>query len=109
MKIAIVGSRNIEDINIDNYVDFLPECVISGGARGVDSIAEKWAKGKGVETVIFRPDYAQFGRSAPLKRNHTIVEAADMVIAFWDGKSRGTKYTIDLAKKMKKNIKIVLT
>jgi predicted Rossmann fold nucleotide-binding protein DprA/Smf involved in DNA uptake len=107
MKLAIVGSRNIKEINIDRYVDFHPECVISGGAKGVDSIAEKWANEKGIKTVIFRPDYARFGKGAPLKRNHTIIENADTVIAFWDGKSKGTKYTIDLARRMGKTVKVI--
>jgi hypothetical protein len=106
MKLAIIGSRNIKDVNIDKYVDFVPECVISGGAMGVDSIAEKWAKDKGIRTLIFLPDYKRFGRGAPLKRNVTIVENADIVVAFWDGKSRGTKYTIDMAHTMGKKVKV---
>ena len=52
----------------------------------------------------FLPDYKTYGRVAPLKRNYLIVSYCDVVIAFWDGKSRGTEYTINLAKKMNKKV-----
>jgi predicted Rossmann fold nucleotide-binding protein DprA/Smf involved in DNA uptake len=107
MKLAIVGSRSIGKIDIDGYIDFRPDCIVSGGAKGVDSLAEKWAKERGIKTLIFLPDYAGFGKGAPLRRNHAIVENADMILAFWDGKSKGTRYTIDLARKMGKKVKIV--
>jgi predicted Rossmann fold nucleotide-binding protein DprA/Smf involved in DNA uptake len=109
MKLAIIGSRNIGSINIDEHVDFRPECVISGGAQGVDNIAEKWAKDKGIKTMIIRPDWQRFKGGAAIRRNHTIVEAADMVLAFWDGKSKGTKYTIDLAQRIGKAVKVVVS
>lgn len=48
----------------------------------------------------FLPDYEKYGRSAPLKRNINIIEYADLVLAFWDGKNRGTKFVIDNCKKM---------
>ena len=52
----------------------------------------------GMKLTEFLPNYEKYGRIAPLKRNITIIENADMVLAFWDGKSRGTKFTIDKAK-----------
>jgi predicted Rossmann fold nucleotide-binding protein DprA/Smf involved in DNA uptake len=107
MRVAIVGSRSIKNIDIDRYIDFTPELIVSGGARGVDSIAEAWAKAKGIKTLIFHPDYAMFGKAAPLKRNVKIVANADMVLAFWDGKSKGTKYTVELARRAGKTVKIV--
>ena len=48
---------------------------------------------------MFLPEYSRYGRGAPLKRNPQIIEYADVVIAFWDGKSKGTKYVIDNCKK----------
>ncbi len=52
----------------------------------------------GMKLTEFLPNYEKYGRIAPLKRNITIIENADMVLAFWDGKSRGTKFTIDKTK-----------
>lgn len=91
MKVAIVGSRGISVPNLEKY---LPEGVteiISGGALGVDTSAKQYA-------------YEKYGRSAPLKRNITIIENADLVIAFWDGASKGTKYVIDNCKR--KNVAV---
>ena len=55
---------------------------------------------------IFLPEYDKYGRSAPLKRNLRIIDYADIVLAFWDGSSRGTKFVIDNCKKKNKKVKI---
>ena len=76
---------------------YLPEGVTeigSGGARGVDTSAREYAHANGIKLTEFLPDYDKYGRRAPIIRNDLIVEYADMVIAFWDGKSRGTQYVI---------------
>lgn len=107
MKVAIVGSRTL---NIKNLGDYLPEgCdeIVSGGAKGIDTDAEKYATEHGLKLTVFLPDYAKFGRGAPLKRNVQIAEYADEAIAFWDGKSRGTKYTIDTFTKLSKKVTII--
>ncbi len=54
--------------------------------------------------IIIRPNYAKYGKSAPLERNKEIVEICDMVVAIWDGKSRGTRYTIEYARKCDKKV-----
>lgn len=54
----------------------------------------------------FLPKYDKYGRNAPLKRNITIIKHADIVLAFGDGKSHGTKYVIDECKKAGKPIRI---
>lgn len=66
---------------------------------GADKLAEKYAKHYDIPTKIFLPDWNQFGKSAWYIRNKLIVENADIVIAFYDGASKGTKLTIDLVKK----------
>lgn len=109
MKIAVVGSRTFKDESLLSITlsEYYPEEIISGGAVGADQLAAAWAKSNNINIKEFLPDYGRYGRSAPIRRNDLIVDAADMVIAFWDGSSRGTKYTIDYAEKMKKVIKII--
>lgn len=98
---CVCGSRTIDYLNLDFYLDSQQYSqIICGGANGVDTIAELWAKRHGIECIIYRPQYKAFGRKyAPLKRDEDMVNASDIIIAFWDGKSKGTKYTIDYARK----------
>ena len=107
MKVAVVGSRAIKDIDISPYIPKETDLIISGGAKGVDQIAEDYADKCRISKLILRPQYNLYKRGAPLKRNDTIVEMCDMLIAFWDGKSRGTRHTIDYANKLNKKIEIV--
>lgn len=82
--------------------------IISGGAEGIDTQAEKYASENNIPIIIFKPYYDKFRRNAPLKRNEEIVNASDIVIAIWDGQSKGTKYTIDYAKKKGKEIQVYI-
>ena len=110
MKIAIVGSRDYKNLDkVENYIlqlDPANDVVISGGARGVDKVAELSAKQRGIPTVIFEANWKEFGRSAGFRRNADIVKAADSIVAFWDGSSRGTQHTVDLARKAGKLVVI---
>jgi hypothetical protein len=110
MKIAIVGSRDFKDWGLLCSVmkEYRPSEIISGGAMGADSMAAAWAKEKGIPLKEFLPDYKKYGRSAPIRRNDLIVDASEMVIAFWDGTSRGTKYTYDYAEKAGKYLRLVI-
>ena len=106
MKVAVIGSRGI---SVENLGKFLPPetaTVISGGAKGVDASAREYAIAHGLELTEFLPEYEKFGRGAPLKRNITIIEHADLVLVFWDGKSRGTKFVIDKCREMGVPIKV---
>lgn len=106
MKAAIIGSRGIQAVDFARY---LPEgiCqVITGGAKGVDTLAEEYARRRGIPVRLFLPDYPRFGRRAPLVRDRQMVEACDLVIAFWDGVSRGTAYTVNYAKQMGKPVQL---
>ena len=99
MKVAVIGSRGLY---VDHLKDYLPEGVteiVSGGAKGIDTCAKDYALWHGLKLTEFLPEYEKYGRGAPLRRNITIIEYADLVLAFWDGKSRGTKYVIDNCKK----------
>ena len=107
MKLAIIGSRGL---TIDNLGDYLPKGVteiVSGGARGIDTVAATYAKESGIPLTLFLPQYHLYGRGAPIKRNRHIVEYADAVLAFWDGHSNGTKSVITLCQKLNKPCQIV--
>lgn len=106
-KLAIIGSRNAPYIEMEKFITGTPAAVISGGARGVDSYAAAYARRAGVELVEFKPDYKRYGRVAPLKRNEQIIAACDCVLAFWDGVSRGTAYTIREAERAGKAVTVI--
>lgn len=110
MRLAIVGSRDYPCLDrVRELVRSLPSetVVVSGGARGVDATAVDEAKKCGLSTVVFPADWDRYGRSAGYKRNHKIVEACDEVVAFWDGKSKGTHHTIELAAEALKPVRII--
>lgn len=103
MKVLICGSRSITDLKqIERAVresGFEISEIISGGAKGVDSLAEEFAAAKHIPTRVIKPDWKTYGRRAGIVRNLEMVRAADAVIAIWDGVSRGTRSSIDFAKK----------
>lgn len=108
MKLAIIGSRTISNINIERYI---PEGVceiVSGGASGIDALAKEYAIKHKIKYTEFFPNYAQFKKGAPLKRNEEIAQYADIAIAFWNKKSKGTKHTIQCFTLLKKPIKIII-
>ncbi len=105
MKVAIIGSRSI-NINIEKYIPKNATTIISGGAKGVDRLAETYADENNINKIIFKPEYSKYGKQAPLLRNRLIVQNADIIIAIWDGKSSGTQFTIEYAKKIGKIIKV---
>lgn len=116
MKIGIVGSRRFTDNNLLKEVmqDYLNrdnelncELIVSGGANGADSLGEKWAKENNIPTLIFKPDWNKYGKSAGFRRNEDIVKNSDFIVAFWDEVSKGTKHSIDLAIKHDIPVRIV--
>ncbi len=108
MKAAVIGSRGL---TIDDIGSYMPDDVteiVSGGAVGADSCARQYANANNIPLKEFLPDYRRFGRGAPLKRNLQIIEYADIMIAFWDGKSKGTKFVIDNCRKMGVEVHIII-
>lgn len=109
MRIAVIGSRGLSVANLEKYLPSDVTEIVSGGAKGVDTSAREYALAHNLKLTEFLPEYDKFGRSAPLKRNITIIEYADLVLAFWDGKSRGTKFVIDNCKQRNIPVKIFVS
>lgn len=107
MKVAIIGSRNLTVNNIEDYLPEKTTEIISGGAKGIDECAEKFAFANKIHFMKFLPEYNKYGKAAPLKRNLQIIEYSDCVLAFWDGKSRGTQYVINMCKKVDKPVIVI--
>ena len=108
MKVAVIGSRGL---TVSDFGRYLPENtteIVSGGAKGVDTSAREYALAHEIKLTEFLPEYTRFGRSAPLKRNITIIEYSDIVLAFWDGKSRGTKFVIDNCRKLGVEVRVYI-
>lgn len=106
MRVAIIGSRNLQVENLGQYLPQETTEIVSGGARGIDTCARQWANSHSIKLTEFLPEYEKYGRSAPLRRNITIIQNADLVLAFWDQKSRGTKFVIDKCKELGVPVKI---
>ena len=103
MKLAIVGSRTFNDFSkletfIKSKIDISKiTTIISGGARGADTLAEQFAGKYGIDLKVFHAAWDTFGKRAGYIRNKDIVDNCDVLIAFWDDISKGTKHSIDLA------------
>lgn len=108
MKIAIVGSRDLKDVALDQYISEDAKEIVSGGAAGVDFCAAQFAKRKGLKLTEFLPQYERYGRAAPIIRNKEIVDYADRIIVFWNGASKGTLSVIQYAKKLQKPLVVIL-
>jgi hypothetical protein len=135
MRVAVIGSRSFNDYNSMYFtlnkihIEQAPPDrfgaiteIISGGAKGADKLAERAAKALGIKLTIFEAKWDdmtepckkkinKFGKEynalAGFNRNSLIIENADLIIAFWDGESSGTKDSIDKAKKLKKKVMII--
>lgn len=114
MKLAIVGSRDFNNYELlkstilgkFNLSDINE--IVSGGARGADTLADKFSEEFDIDMVVFEAEWDKYGRSAGPKRNKMIVEYCDELIAFWDGKSTGTNHSITYAKSLNKKVDVIL-
>lgn len=103
MKIIIAGSRTITDYQVlldavaDSPWSFDPEhdWIISGGAKGVDTLAEQYAVHHEIPLWIFHADWDRHGKSAGVIRNEEMGRRADALLAIWDGKSPGTRHMVE--------------
>lgn len=111
-RVIIAGGRDFDDFRflckkcmakLQNKQDVI---IVSGTANGADKLGEKFANFMGYEIKQFPANWDEFGKRAGYLRNKEMAEYADALIAFWDGKSKGTKHMIDLAKE--KNLKVVV-
>ena len=107
MKLLVVGSRSITEFDLSPYISAEVDTIISGGAGGVDTLAEEYADRHRLSKYIMRPRYDLYGRGAPLKRNEQMVDLADAVLIIWDGQSKGTNYTLKYAQKKNKKVLLV--
>ena len=110
MKVVVIGSRHAPASVSRRILEELPSNVseiVSGGAEGVDRLAERVADILGIPVRVFQPDYQRYGRRAPLVRNEQIVEYADQVLAFWDGESHGTGRTIALCIEKNRPVRVI--
>jgi len=109
MKVAVIGSRTF-----DNYEEVKRTLsaiditiLVSGGAKGADTLGEQYAKENNIPTKIFLPDWEKHGKAAGFIRNTDIINEAELVVAFWDQNSSGTKDSIEKADKAGKKILII--
>lgn len=107
MKIGVVCSRNLTVNRLDKYIPSGCKKIVSGGAAGIDKCAAEYAIRQGIELLEILPDYKKYGKAAPILRNKIIVDESDLVIAFWNGHSKGTKMIIEYCKKINKVCTVV--
>ena len=107
VKLAVIGSRNFPTIRLADYIPSHVTEIVSGGARGIDRQARKFAEENRIPLTEFLPDYRRYGRGAPLRRNREIAAYADECLAFWDGTSRGTAHTIEQFRLIGKKITVI--
>lgn len=112
MKICILGSRSIDKAEtvipiIDKFMkDHVPgsPIILSGGAKGVDQITKAYAKANAIPLIEFLPYHlldnnVEFSSKYFFIRNKQMIDNADKVLVFWDGKSKGTEYGIKYSQK----------
>lgn len=96
----------------DWYGEKIVENIISGGAIGVDTMAEKYAKARNIKFTCFLPDWQQYGKGAGIRRNKAMVDygvklpGQTIILSIWDGSSKGTKHTINYG--LKNNLKVYM-
>lgn len=115
-KVIIAGSRGFSNYRLlkEQCNKYLREkrktcniVVISGHARGADTLGEKYAKEEGFDLEIYPAQWDKYGKSAGFRRNEQMGNIADALIAFWDGKSHGTKHMIDIMNEKNLQVKVV--
>jgi len=119
-SLGVIGSRSFHDYEAMEYeIDRIfkakkrdkPErnmCIVSGGARGADSLAKRYAnEHPDVDYIEHKPNWEKHGKKAGFMRNVDIVNDSNMVLSFWNGKSKGTKHTMGVAQSLGKRLKVV--
>lgn len=111
-RLIVAGSRDFYGYDVVREVldglDPPPSVIISGTARGVDRLGERWAIENGVAVHPFKADWSAHGRRAGHVRNERMAEEADALIAFWDGSSPGTAGMISIARQRGLAVRVVM-
>jgi hypothetical protein len=113
IRLAVVGSRSFTDRGLlcETMKKILAkydiEAIVTGGAKGADSLGANYAMENNIPLVVHKPDWGRYGKSAGFVRNHDIIKDCTHCVAFWDGESRGTKHDIELCKKLGKPFRVV--
>lgn len=103
-RVIIAGGRDFNDYDmlvktmdmvLQNITDEIQ--VVCGMASGADTLGERYAKERGYKIAYFPADWKKYGRAAGFNRNQEMAKNADALVAFWDGKSKGTKHMVDIA------------
>jgi len=101
VRVAIVGSRRFsEAARVSDYVNALPPraSIITGSASGVDAVATKAARAKGIPVHVIPASFDELSDAArSAARNQRLIDACDVLVAFWDGSSKGTRATVERA------------
>jgi len=115
-RVIIAGSRDFSD-----YALLSEKCdsllsrkrkthsivIVSGAARGADTLGEQYARERGYAVESHRPDWNTYGKAAGFRRNAEMAQDADALIAFWDGQSRGTRHMIEQGQKKGLQVRII--
>ena len=111
MKTLVCGSRAAVDPKpLYEFLDKLqprPTLIISGTARGADIFGEIWARNNKIPCKRFPADWRKYGKSAGFRRNLEMLDEAERVVAYWDGRSSGTRHTISEGSKRGLQVEIV--
>lgn len=113
-KVIIAGTRSFDDYELlktkmDRLLSQQRDVeIVSGTARGADQLGERYAAEKGFPIKQFPADWNIYGKSAGYRRNAEMAEYADAAVVFWDGKSRGSKHMIDLAKSKGLAVRVIV-
>lgn len=108
--IAVVGSRTIDCIDIVfDQLDLIGKIdqIVSGGAKGADTLAELYARSHDIELVVIQPEWNKYGKSAGFLRNGLIADKCTHIVCFWDGKSKGATDTLRKAMDQNKGWKLI--
>lgn len=113
MKLIIAGGRDFEDYqslcsNCDHLLQYYSNIeIVSGTAGGADRLGEKYAKDRGHKLKQFPADWGQFGKAAGHIRNSQMADYSTHLIAFWNGKSKGTGDMISKARKQDLKVRVI--
>jgi len=114
MQVIVAGSRSFTDYSLleRKLTHLFSRCassigIVSGMARGADRLGERYAAQHGMRITRFPADWDRYGKSAGYRRNSEMAQFADALVAFWDGRSRGTGHMIDLAHEHGLRVRVV--